>query len=310
MFTYLIFSCEKPEFSIDKKKGEKLEALSNVPPYDSTDTIRPSLPYPAFPDVEVPMLAVHIIWREYENCLDIGFPTGYSSDWGAFLEKRLQDNYGTTEVPNGYFDDVKACFDTINDSLDEFFSNTEIYCDFWNDQMPDTTDTLQFHPFVSLTDEILFLDMDQDEIDLWNEIDSTVMADTILASGTVENFVNNYSQGNFKRKTLVVIIGGAVLVGYAAWRAFLTLRRTMAMADLWYPNSDPNQRRDAFQHIFASVSIRAYMGFYTAVSLGQLREFETGWNGNNDWAQYWMDIHNNSIGNFWCYFRFRRGWLW
>ncbi|MGB0431957.1 MAG: DUF6973 domain-containing protein [Bacteroidia bacterium] len=274
----------------------------------STDTIPPDDPIYQSSVPLFSILTYHLIWREYDLLSINGSPT-----WHDYLEARLIELY----PENAYVGMVQE--DLNNFSI--FLADFELYTQDWIDyelaigtpldSISDTTDNL--HSFVSLADEISYLDMSGQEVLKRNYYDSLVLNDTITRS-RLDSLVDDLDSAVWKKKASKGKIAAYVALGAVSpktlFRVIVAEQRTYQKTDYYYnqgKNGAVGEKSDAFKHIFVSMQLRNYCGrVWATIIMSGYEKIEK--NGTAHERQ--MDLHNNKIGRHTKYSHFNLGTSW
>lgn len=103
-------------------------------------------------------------------------------------------------------------------------------------------------------------------------------------------------------KFIAVSLG---IIGWKVHRVEQAANRALQKSHDYYPLLvRDDTKRDAHRHMFLSMMLRRYVGTVGAKQITNRHE------NNSTGPPHVMDIHNNSIGRYYRYARFRNHWFW
>jgi len=252
-------------------------------------------------------LMLHVIQREYalkqansvlhQNSLNKASSMDFEERTPAYdeyLEDRLMQVY-----PDIAYDGVVEDIRTFSDSMMSIY-NLEEGSD--NDLYEE-----EYEPMTTAEKEIEYLNMTQDEIDLFYSLeqyvdpDDPITSDKIIVIGGPMLFKTADWLGFSQREWMVIL----VFNGYSAFRIIQCSRRAADKAEAYYPGETGTGRiGDAYRHVYWNVLLRRYLsrpGAYTITTGLEIFPLTK----NDNYRDTYMDLHNNYVGRVAKFRQFR-----
>ena len=160
-----------------------------------------------------------------------------------------------------------------------------------------------YQEFTTLEDEIIYMDMTEDEIILFKELEKIATRKIPISRNEIENYTSKGGGGGI----LVVsfMSSAAVIAGYSVWRVIQSRNRAESKTSSFYSNVGPGRKADAFRHIYVSVLLRRYITRPGAHLVMNTYERINP----NDTKNKYMDLHNNKVGRHTKYWTFRGSYI-
>ncbi len=282
---------------------------------------------------EIPLLfssdVLYVIGKEYELINDPtsekyksaharkGFPKD-SLSLSEYMEMRLMELY-----PQKVFKGMITHFDAQNIyDLIEKEAKIEIPDDSYKElsfiKAPGTEETDQIHPFISVEDEISYMNMTPKETEKYMALNKLASSGKFAELSDFKKIAQNedstfvdlepedislYLKENVFLSTMLFVSPGA----YLGFRVKLCKERAVSLAKQHY-GSDINcgKKGDAFKHLYISMMLRRYLSEDMSYMIMDLF-----WEnqGNNSPCDKYMDLHNNYVGRHTQYQQFRGSFL-
>ncbi len=269
-------SCNKKEISIGKKEVP----IMPIEPFFSEKL-------PTFPS-----WVLHVLQREYYHKKNTKTT---KSDYYQYIEKRLIELYPEVAY-EGMMEEVvlmtekfKADYDMYEELLKKYYiaNNLEVV----------ELEEDNYREFTTLEDEIEYMAMTDDEINLFLELEKLATKKNLLTRKEIENYAS--SKGGIL--VLSFMQSAALMTGYSVWRVIQSRNRAENKTAEFYTTLGPGVKSDAFRHIYVSVLLRRYI-----TRVGAHLVMNTYENLNpNDAKNKYMDFHNNKVGRHTQYWTFR-----
>ncbi len=259
-----------------------------------------------------PFLVIHIVQREYiyqyveqiqnthsneinkkifADNIEEGIPT-----FDEYLEDRLiqlfpDDAYlGMVADIRSLTDDMLIEYEATEGKINDPFEN-------------------EYEPMTTLEKEIEYINMNQEEIDFYTQLEELATQDEPLTLEEIEIsldplFKQNASTGIFTG----LLIGSGVIaliaavIGYSYLRARQCESRAYTKTEEYFGIIQSGEKGDAFKHIYVSMLLRRYLTRTGSYLIMGYHEKE---NENSFYGDTAMDYHNNSVGRIGQYSSFR-----
>lgn len=174
-------------------------------------------------------------------------------------------------------------------------------------------ESLELENILSPEQEFELLQMTDEEISLWNDIENAINSspNLMLKKGDINSFTNR-SIGLSKQRGLeswlgALIIAAAVVYGPGVYRIWLSAKRAEEMEVHYFGRAKQDTKSNAFKHMFVCVELHQYLGFGAAHSIMTYREQRTLYSSPRAGL---MDLHNNAVGYLFKFDDFNGHWLW
>lgn len=262
-------------------------------------------PEPNFSTPAFPVLALHIIYREYlhENPQITTNTALRQSSFPTYLENRLIELY--PEVA------YQGMMQTALSEYNAYAAAAASYAAATGE----VEEATLLENIPTLQDEMVAIAMTQEEIAMWNELEQYATASKKIKRSQLDDLLAKYDKSGIIAGAVaflvtpagIVTVGVVVVVGgYVIFRALQARSRANSMTskpDYFQNNSGGGTQGDAFRHIYASMHLRRYIGKPLAQLFGWGNEVA----GNNQCHDREMDYHNNRVGRDTKYSTFRNG---
>lgn len=298
-----INSCKKestaPELQTQSDYEAAYEFLSNATP--------PKVPYEGF------VLAI----REFEyNNQEVTDSTLRFIGMHNYLEQRLNELFPNV-VYSGFMDDMQDIFDNY-----QIINSYEYNLDTLNDEYSNPNDLSGYQTFDSLYQKLYIADIINQypsiktTSDYLKGIDSLSQRD--YANRVSLQELTDYASSNSPS------VSGAGKTTLAPWFAYVVVINPINIVRgivgiIFYPiekeyainlTEDPdffgthvnNSPSNAFKHTFTAMLVRT--SYSAAASQFAMWKYE--WYGGNPCREMHMDLQNNSVGNWYKYYSFRK----
>lgn len=251
-----------------------------------------------------PAVALHIIEREY--ALKSNNPKGRTAGLtlDQYLEQRLLELF-PDQAYVGMMEEMRATIEILTEEYNQYLIERAAYEAAIG---ADTVEADEYVPFTTLENEIALTDMTQDEIELFQELESYASTDEPMDIEAMQSLLENPNErlsGGYITNTQILFVAG-----YAAWRILQSKNRAEQKAAEYFPGlTDAGEKGDAFRHIFVSMHLKRYITEPGAWAVMGGVEARRDLDGTNVPRDRTMDLHNNKIGRNTKYDSFRDKWL-
>lgn len=246
-----------------------------------------------------PAVAIHIIEREYalHSNKPNGRTLGLTLD--EYLEQRLLELF-PDQAYAGMIEETRATIGLLTEEYNQYVIERNAY---ETSIGADVVEADEYVPFTTLDAEIVLTEMTQDEIDLFQELESFASADEPIDLETMQSITEN---PNGRVSGGVITTASILFVPSVAWRVLQSKNRAEQKAAEYFPGlTDPGEIGDAFRHIFVSMHLKRYITEPAAWAVMGGVEARRDLDGTNLPRDRTMDLHNNKIGRNTKYGSFR-----
>ncbi|MFK7948552.1 MAG: hypothetical protein AB8G11_13255 [Saprospiraceae bacterium] len=250
-------------------------------------------PVPNFSTPAFPVIALHIIYREYlhENPRITTHNELQQSSFPTYLENRLIELYPEVAY-QGMMQTAISEYNTYAMEAADYATATG-----------EIEEAKQLENIPTLQDEIEATAMTQEEIAIWNEFEQYATADKKVKRSELDAIMPLYGHDKSNSFVLLVNLGVTNYVLFRALQSYIRGLTITTAPGYFQGNSGRGRQGDAFRHIFTSMHLRRYVGRPLAQLFGWGNEVR----GQNPCRDREMDTHNNRVGRRTQYSTFRNG---
>jgi hypothetical protein len=260
----------------------------------------------------LPATSVHILQREYAHSVNSLKKNAKSFSLAEYMELRLLELYpetaykGMMQVAIEEMDKYKAEYEQYLTELNEYYMSVGA------DSLISVED--DYREFTTLEDEIEFLEMTEEEIEKFHELEAFATSENLVSREVLDSLmgcINAQNRNELIKKSGILnptfLLNAAGIAGYSTWRIIQSRDRAENKTEQYFDGEDaPGEKGDAFRHIYVSVLLRRYI---TRVGADAVMSGYEIVKSNDHKRDTYMDKHNNKVGRHTQYWTFRGAYL-